>query len=110
MVRQHEYRSVEHGIIAPPPFPLLVDPRTSLGPELVAAHDLGTDACRPVAGECLIDAGASARSAVHLLERASPHEPLDEASSGVPERLFEGLSLTGAEAVQGDGEVVDSNQ
>ena len=43
------------------------------------------------------------------LERASPHELIEEASSSMPERLFEGLAVTGAETVQGNGKVVDTN-
>ena len=69
MVCQHEDRCVKDGIVTPPAFPLLVGPRAALWSEFVAAHDLGTDTCSPVAGEGFVGAGASARLAMHLAER-----------------------------------------
>jgi hypothetical protein len=100
---------VKDGIVTPPAFPILVGPRAALWSKFVATHNLGTDACPPVAGEGLVGAGASARLAMHLVERPSVEEPVEEPASGVSERLFEGLSLTGAEAVERNCKVVNTN-
>src|ERR1700684_630965 len=54
MVCQHEHRSVKHRIVTPPTFPIFIGPRAALGSELVAAHDFGTDAWGPIAGEGLV--------------------------------------------------------
>src|ERR1700704_3881375 len=96
IVCQHEYRCVKDGIVTPPASPILVGPRAALWSKFVAAHDLGTDARSPVAGEGFVDTGTSARLAMHLAERASVQEPVEEPASGMSEWLFEGLSLTGA--------------
>jgi hypothetical protein len=100
---------VKDGIVTPPAFPILVVPRAPLWSKLVAAHDLGSNAGSPVAGKGLVDASASARLAVHLTEGASAEEPVEEPGSGVSEWLFEGLSLTGTEAVERNGKVVNTN-
>jgi hypothetical protein len=41
--------------------------------------------------------------------RASAEEPVEEPASGVSEWLFEGLSLTGAEAIERNSKVVNTN-
>src|SRR5215469_8685120 len=42
VMRHHEARRVERWILAPPALPAVLRPRARSGPELVAAHDLGT--------------------------------------------------------------------
>jgi hypothetical protein len=100
---------VKDGIVTPPAFPILVDPSAALWSKFVAAHDLGTDTWSPVAGEGLVGTGASARLAMHLVVRASAEEPVEEPTSRVPERLFEGLPLTSAETVKRNSKVVNTN-
>jgi hypothetical protein len=109
MVCQHEYRCVKDGIVTPPAFPILVGPRAALWSKLVAAHDLGTNAYSPVAGEGLVGAVASTWLAVHLVVRAGSKESVQEPGSGVSEWLFEGLSFTGAKAVKRNGKVINTN-
>jgi hypothetical protein len=46
---------------------------------------------------------------MHLVVRASAEEPVEEPTSRVPERLFEGLTLTSAEAVKRNSEIVNTN-
>jgi hypothetical protein len=46
---------------------------------------------------------------MHLPEGASAEEPVEEPASGVPKWLFEGLSLAGAETIERDCKVVDTN-
>ena len=79
----------------------------------VAPILLGTDAPVPVACVGIVDASASNRTALAAMEATEGpggEEPFVEPSSGVSERRFEALSLTGAEAVQGHREVVDPNK
>ena len=55
MVRHDEYRGVERRLVTPPPPPLVVVPRAALGPELVAAHDLGADVAGVVPREVVVE-------------------------------------------------------
>jgi hypothetical protein len=109
MVGQHEYRRVKDGIVTPPTFPILVGPGAALWSKLVAAHNLGTNAYSPVAGEGLVGAVASTRLAVHLVIRAGSKESVQEPASGVSEWLFEGLSFTGTKAVERNRKVMNTN-
>jgi hypothetical protein len=100
---------VKDGIVTPPAIPILVGPWAALWSKFVATHNLGTDACSPVAGEGLVGPGASARLAVHLVVRAGSEESVQEPGSGVSEWLFEGLSFTGTKAVERNCKVVNTN-
>jgi hypothetical protein len=110
MVCQHEYRCVKDGIVTPPTLPTLVSLRAALWSKFVATHNLGADARSPVAGEGLVGSGASARLAVHLVVGAGSEESVEKSGSGVSERLIEGLSFTGAKAVERNSEVVNTNE
>jgi hypothetical protein len=101
---------VKDRIVTPPASPSLVGPRAALWSKLVAAHDLGTNACSPVAGEGLVGAAASTRLAVHLVVRTGSKESVQEPGSGVSEWLFEGLPFAGAKAVKRNRKVVNTNQ
>jgi hypothetical protein len=109
MVREDEHRGVEDGIVAPPAFPIRVGPRAALWSKFVPAHDLGTDACSPVAGEGIVGPGASTWLTMHLVIRAGSEEPVEEPAPGVSEWLFEGLSLTGAKTIERNREVVNTD-
>src|SRR4029077_3899707 len=84
-------------------------PRAALRSELVASHDLGTDARTPLAGECIVHAGAPSWLALHLVEAARGEEPFMEPATGVSEGCFKTLALAGAETVKRNREVVDPN-
>src|SRR5438045_2164718 len=88
VVSQDEHGGVEWRVVAPPSFPLLVNPRSALVPELVAPHDLCPDARPPVPSEGIINAGASCCLASHLLEGAGAEEPFVEPMTGMPEWRF----------------------
>src|SRR5262245_27798616 len=97
---------MKDGVVAPPAFPLAVLPRSALWSELVATHDLGADVRPPVTCKSLVDPCVSARLVVHLVEGSCGEEPLHQSASGMSEGGIETLSLSRAEPVQGDREVV----
>src|SRR5262249_7940950 len=103
---EYEDRSMKDGIVAPPPFPPIVLPRAALWSELVAPHDLGADARRPVTCEGLVDPRVSARLVVHRVESSCGEEPLHQSAGGVSEGGIETLSLPRAKPVEGNREVV----
>ena len=77
--------------------------------ELVRAHDLGADP-RPVPlGEVVVDAAAEPCLAAPAPPARLEH-PFVQPLPGVTEVQLGVLALTGAEAVEGDGEVVDANE
>src|SRR5947209_10607462 len=90
MVSEHEDGGVKRRLGAPPTFPFftarLAAPWSALRPELVASHDFGADARRPLAGQGVVDAGNPTRLAVHCAEGSRREEPLEQPSAGVPER------------------------
>src|SRR5262249_44709864 len=106
---EHEDRSMKDGVVAPPPFPPIVLPRAALWSELVAPHDLGADARRPVACEGLVDPRVSARLVVHRVESSCGEEPLHQSAGGVSEGGIETLSLPRAKPVEGNREVVHAH-
>jgi hypothetical protein len=106
---EHEHRGMEGRIVTPPAPPLLIDPRTTLGSELVPSHDLGADARRPLAGEGVIDSDTSTRFALHFAKGSRRKEPLVEPHSGVSEGRFEALTVAGAVSVERDREVMDAD-
>src|SRR5262249_57490484 len=86
--------------------PLGVLPRSALWSELIAPHDLGADARPPVTCKSLVDPCVSARLVVHLVEGSCGEEPFHQSASDMSEGGIETLSLSRAEPVQGDPEVV----
>ena len=107
---EHEDGGVERRFVAPPPLPLIVGPRAALRAELVAAHDLRADARSPVAREGVVGAGAPTWLALHGAEGPGADEPSHQPVPGVAEGRLQALVITGAEAVEGDGEVVHANE
>ena len=98
------------GVVAPPALPVEVLPRAALGPELVAAHDLGADVPGHVAGEVVVEpAGAAGVGAVGPARGgAGPRQQVGRV--GVPEGPFEALALAGAEPVRRHAEVLHLQQ
>src|SRR5262245_11703976 len=103
---EHEDRSMKDGVVAPPPFPLVVLPGAALWSELVAPHDLDADARPPVTCEGLVNPRVSARLVVHRVESSCGEEPLHQSAGGVSEGGIETLSLPRAKPVKGNREVV----
>src|SRR4051794_20420037 len=103
-VSEHEGRRVERRVRAPPASPVRVV-LPARRAELVGTHDLGADADTVALGEGVVDSGGSACGP----EPGSEH-PLVQTLARMAERCLRGLRLAGAEAVEGDGQVVDSGE
>jgi hypothetical protein len=73
--------------------------------ELPCTHDLGTDPQFVLLGEGVVDAAATGG-----LPQPSGEHPLVQPVPGMTEMCFVGLTFAGTEAVERDGEVVDSGE
>src|ERR1700754_1287877 len=88
----------------------MVRPGPALRPELVTAHDLGTDVAGEISREVVVQAPASSgiRTIRPARRRARPAEqPLGMVTT---ERSLQTLVLTGTDSVTRDIEVHDSQQ
>jgi hypothetical protein len=101
---EDEDRRVERRVGTPGALPLRLLVPSRVAP-LAGAHDLGADPRIVLADEDVVDAAAPAR-----LPPAGGEHPLVEPFAGVAEVGVAALALTGAEAVEGDGEVVDAEK
>ena len=110
MVGEHEHRRMERRVLAPPPFPVKVVPRSTLGPELVAAHDLGADVAGEVTGAVVVQTIRPARigSIDPVRGRSRPGEEVGRIC--VTERVLETLPHTGTVAIARHHEVVDTDR
>lgn len=78
--------------------------------ELSGAHDLGADPGRELPREGVVEAAGPAGPADRLVPPPGGEHPLVQPFAGVAERRVTALPLTGAEAVERDGEVVDAGE
>ena len=112
-MRQDKHRRVERRIRPPPPLPLVIGaeigPGACLGTELPTAHDLRTEPEVDPLCERVVNTDAAAFLADHRVPEAGGEVPLVEAVAGVAERSVEREALAGAEPVEGDREVVDTD-
>src|SRR5919107_4762879 len=103
---EHERRRVEGRVGAPPPSPVgVVLPARRT--EFPRTHDLGADTRLVLLGERVIDAGGAALASQDPGTEAGGEQPLGQPPAGVTHGRVRALALTGGEAVQRDGEVVD---
>src|SRR5271165_1403869 len=103
---EHERRRVEGRVGAPPPSPVgVVLPARRT--ELSRTHDLGAYPRLVLLGECIVSASAAPGTTHYRRTEACGEHPLVQLFSGMPHGRVCALALTGGEAVQRDGEVVD---
>src|SRR5690606_23819804 len=96
--------ATEPHVLAPPALPRVVLPRSPLRPELVAAHDLGADIVREVAGEVVVESAAAAGIGAIGPARGGAR-PSHQVAGVEAERAVEALVLPGGDAVARDAEV-----
>jgi hypothetical protein len=102
VVREDEDGRVERRVGTPRALPLGVLVPAGVA-ELPGAHDLGADPHVELLDEGVVDAAAAVG-----LPRAGGEHPLVQPIPGVPEMGVGALALTGTEAVERDGEVLDA--
>ena len=107
VVGEHEGRRVERRVRPPPALPVrvVVPPGRA---ELVRAHDLGAEADAVALRERVVDAldPPAVLPPLRAQNRVREH-PLVQALAGMAEGRLGGLRLSGREAVERDGQVVD---
>jgi hypothetical protein len=107
---EDENRCVERRVGTPRALPLRVLVPSGRS-ELPGTHDLGADPRTVLLGEGVVDATAPAGPVTHL--GAPPpggEHPFVQRFAGVSERCVVALTLTGAEAVERDGEVLYADE
>ena len=105
---EHEHRSVERRIVAPPALPIEVLPRAALWTELVATHDLGTDVARIVASEVVVEAAASAPVCAVRPIRGGEGPRTQLGRVRMSERLLQTLTFARAEPIGRDEKAMNS--
>jgi hypothetical protein len=79
--------------------------------ELPGAHDLRTDPDRVLPSDRIVDAGRAAGLVEHLTAGPSGRDhPLVEPMAGMTERCIDRLTLASTEAIERNGEVVNSGK
>ena len=78
--------------------------------ELPGAHDLGADPRGELLREGVVDAAAAAVARRRLCHQRVANIHWCSLLSGVAEMKLGALPLAGAEAVEGDGEVLDAGE
>ena len=101
---EDEGRRVEGRVGTPRALPLRILVPSGRA-ELPGAHDLGADPGGELLGEGVVDAATTAG-----LPPPGGEHPFVQPLPGVTEKCVAAQTLTGAEAVERDGEVVDSGE
>src|SRR5262245_55201749 len=99
MVSQHEDRHVVRRLVAPPPLPALVRPRTPNRAEHVPPENPGAEPAHAAFGDAVVDAGLAVRFPVHAAPRAGLKQPFHELGSVDTERVLKVLARSGTVAV-----------
>ena len=108
MVGQHEHRSMERWIIAPPALPGFVRPGPSHRPKHVAADDPCSNIVETTSSEIIVNARCPALVPKHALEGASREHPIVQRHAANTKRVLKVLTRTSTVAVNGNPKRVDS--
>src|SRR5262245_25489865 len=100
MMREHENGNVIGRIVAPPPFPSVVGPGSTDGPEHIATQDPGAEIGETARRKIVVGAGRSAILAQHGLKRPGRDKPLVQRLAAHPQRVLETLLRAGTVAVE----------
>src|SRR5579872_3044602 len=99
MMREHENRRVVRRIVAPPPLPGMVAPRTSHGSKHIASKNPGADIFKRLRGKIIVDAWMPAGLAVRLLEHLGILKPPVQFQTANSQGIVQILAGPGAESV-----------
>jgi hypothetical protein len=91
VMREHKHGRMVRRIVAPPPFPGIVFPRTPNRPEHIPAQDPGADILERQSGKIVVDARSPAALTVHLLKYLGVKKPVVELSPADSERILQVL-------------------
>src|SRR5688572_4089518 len=108
VVREHENGMVVRRVVPPPAPPVFVCPLPANRAEHVAAHDRRAESFIPTLGELIVEPRLAALLSGHSAPHFCCEHPVVDILAAPAERLFAGLVRAGAVAIQGDGEVMDS--
>ena len=97
MMREHENGRMVRRIVAPPPFPRIVLPRTPNRPKHIAAQNPCAYIFERLNGKIVIDAFGPAALTEYLLEYLRSSKPRVELGSANPEGIVQ--ILPGASAI-----------
>lgn len=108
VVSQHEHRSVEWRIFAPPTLPGLVRPGPSDGPKHVTTDDPRSDVVETTSGEIVVDTRRPAVVPKNALHGASGEHPIVQGHAANAERVLKVLARAGTVSIDRNPKRVDS--
>lgn len=109
-MREHEHRRMERRVVAPPPFPVEVFPRSALGSELITPHDFGADVTGEVASAVVVKTVRSPRIGAIDPVRGGSRPGKEIGRIRVAERVLETLAHPRAVAIARHHEIVHTNR
>src|ERR1700692_1795498 len=98
-MREYEYRCMERRVVAPPPFPVKVFPRSTLGSELITPHDFGADVPGEVTSAVVVKTVRSPRIGAIDPVRGRSRPGKEFGRIRVTEWVLEALPLAGTVAI-----------
>jgi len=101
MVREHKYGNVVGWVLAPPPFPVIVEPWSSDRSKHVPTDDPRSDVSEPARRKVIVQAGRTSIIPMHPPERARRKHPLEQGRSSDAKRIGKVLIGTRAKPVDG---------
>ena len=107
-MRQHENRCVIRRLVAPPPLPAIVGPRTSDRTEHIAPENPGADSGKALLGDRVVDSALSIVMSVHPPPRARVKEPFHQLGTVGAERMLKVLIGAGTVAVDGNSKALNA--
>src|SRR5271167_4596067 len=106
MVCEYKDGSVVRRIVAPPPLPGRIGPRSPNRPKHVSAQNPCSDMGKPSCREFVINAGRAALASEHPFERLGRESPFVQRNAADSERVSEILAGASSVAIDGNGETM----
>src|ERR1022692_3601170 len=109
MMCEHKDRGVERRIVAPPPLPDVIGPRSTNWSKHVSSQDPCADIGKTSCREVVIDARCATLAAVHPLERTGRENPIVQGDAADSNWISEVLVRACAVAIDGNGETMHAH-